>query len=64
MVPGGCLAGATTHTLLHHSVQEDSREIPFFLQVFISKGDKNGLVHVTEVIDIQMCMTAMGSFKP
>lgn len=41
----GCLAGATTHILLHLSVQEDSRELLVFLQISITK-EENGLVLV------------------
>lgn len=62
MVLRGCLAGATTHILLHLSVQEDSREFLVFLQISITKEEKdNGLVLVAEVFDIQTCMNTMTS---
>lgn len=62
MVLRGCLAGATTHILLHLSVQEDSREFLVFLQISITKKEKdNGLVLVAEVFDIQTCMNTMTS---
>lgn len=46
MVLRGRLAGATTHILLHLSVQEDSRELLVFLQISITKEEENGLVLV------------------
>lgn len=65
MVLRGCLAGATTHILLHLSVQEDSREILvslfFFLQISVTKEEENGPVLVAEVFDIQTCMNTMAS---